>query len=127
MVAPGIKLEIDGVRDTVRAIRRIEDGANDLKQVHGRAAANVQQAVNAPVRSGKLAASVRSSGQVGAGVIRAGKASVPYAGPIHWGWPARNIKANPFLVTAAERRTPQVVEIYEQGFVDLIKKHQLDP
>lgn len=126
MGAPAVTVEIDGVRDIVRAIRKIEDGAGDLKHVHGEAASNIAGSVNPPVRTGRLAASVRSSGQAGAGVIRAGKAAVPYAGPIHWGWPRRNIKANPFLVTAAERKTPQTIDIYEDGIQALIKKHQLD-
>jgi hypothetical protein len=26
---------------------------------------------------------------------------VPYAGPIHWGWPARHIKAQPWLADTA--------------------------
>lgn len=127
MTAPALSVEIDGVRDVVKAIRKIEDGANDLRQVHGQAARTVEKAASPPVLTGRLAASIRSTGQVGAGVARAGRASVPYAGPIHWGWPARNIKANPFLLTAAEKRTPQIVDIYEKGISALIAQHHLDP
>ena len=127
MTANGISIEIDGLTDVMKAVRKIEDGADDLKQVHGDAARKIEQSVvNVPFVSGRLAASVRSTGQVGAGVIRAGKKAVPYAGPIHWGWPARGIKANPFLVTAAERKTPAVVGIYSDGMQALIKKHKLD-
>ncbi len=62
---------------------------------------------DAPVGdSGKLAQSVRATGTQRAAVIRAGRKSVPYAGPIHWGWPARNIAAQPFLTEAAEATEP---------------------
>ena len=126
-MSQAVTVEIDGVKDVVKALKRLEDGANDLKQVHGEAARNIELDVRAPVRSGVLAASVRSTGQAGAGVIRAGRAAVPYAGPIHWGHPRRNIKAQPFLVEAAERKTPKVVQIYENGIAALIKTNHLDP
>jgi len=39
--------------------------------------------------------------------VQAGRASVPYAGPIHWGWPARNIEPQPFLTDAAVATEPR--------------------
>ena len=41
-----------------------------------------------------------------------GRASVPYAGAIHWGWPARNIRAQPFLTNAAASTEPTWVAQY---------------
>ena len=38
---------------------------------------------------------------------------MPYAGPIHWGWPARNIKAQPFVVEAAQATEAEWVAMYE--------------
>jgi len=127
MTQPRVSVEIDGVKAVVRQIRKIEDGAADMKSVHKKAASAVEVAVKAPVVSGRLAGDIRSTGTAGAGVIRAGRKSVPYAGPIHWGWAKRGIKANPFLVTAAELKTPKVVDIYEDGMTALIKKHNLNP
>jgi len=65
-----------------------------------------------PRRSGRLAASIRAQGTQRAGRVAAGKKSVPYAGPIHWGWPARNIKPQPFLTDALASKQETVVEIY---------------
>lgn len=55
----------------------------------------------APKRSGTLARTVRGRGQQKGAFISAGFKRVPYAGPIHYGWPSRNIEANPFLERAA--------------------------
>lgn len=58
---------------------------------------------NAPKRTGRLAgslvaASTGTEARVSSGVV--------YAGVIHYGWAAHNIRANPFLVPAAEDSTP---------------------
>lgn len=37
---------------------------------------------------------------------------LPYANPVHWGWPAHSIAPNPFLTTAAEQTEPQWLDIY---------------
>lgn len=50
---------------------------------------------------GALAKSVRPGATTKAAVIRAGSTRVPYANPIHWGWPSRNIRQNAFVSEAA--------------------------
>jgi hypothetical protein len=37
---------------------------------------------------------------------------VPYAGPIHWGWPARHIKAQPWIYDAAQNSAEQWTGLY---------------
>jgi hypothetical protein len=66
----------------------------------------------APRRSGALAATLRGSGTQAAAIVRAGRGSVPYAGPIHWGWPARHIPAQPWIYDAAQRSTEQWTGLY---------------
>lgn len=39
--------------------------------------------------TGELLASIRGTRQIGRAVVRAGRASVPYAGSVHYGWPSR--------------------------------------
>jgi phage gpG-like protein len=53
----------------------------------------------APKRSGRLASSLRPSHTGSEAVVGSG---VVYAGVQHYGWPARNIRAHPFLVPVAE-------------------------
>jgi hypothetical protein len=52
----------------------------------------------------------------------AGRASVPYAGPIHWGWPARNISANPFLSNAAVESQPRWLTGYDSDLKKIVAK-----
>jgi len=91
----------------------------------------------APRRSGQLQATVRSSGTKTAAVIRAGNnRAVPYANPIHWGWPRqRKQKANrhpgirggdirpyPWLSRAAQKSEPRWFDLYLTAIDDILDK-----
>lgn len=66
-----------------------------------------------PYRSGALYGSIRPSGTLSAASVRAGSASVPYAGPIHYGWPARNIEPNMFIAQAVGDKLGDVRDAIE--------------
>jgi len=123
-VATRPMLEVRGARQLRDAMKEAGMSLDDLKPVHGRAAAVVAAAARsrAPVRSGRLAGSVRSSGTRRAGVVRAGRARIPYAGPIHWGWPRRHIAANTFLTDAAAATEPVWVEMYVHDVEQLLDR-----
>lgn len=125
-MADAVGVEVEG-RDLRRQLRGIEDGLADLKATHLQAGEVVRPraAAIAPKRTGRLAADIRVAGQASGAVIRAGRASVPYAGPIHFGWSARNIKPNPFLYDALDDRHDQVVDVYEERVAALVRKHNL--
>lgn len=76
----------------------------------------------APRRSGALAASLRPAGTQTKAVVRAGSNAVPYAGPIHWGWAARNIPANPFVVRVVDTSEQAITDTYLER-VDEILSH----
>lgn len=120
-------LRVEGARELRRALKQVEGGVADLKEIHAAAATLVkEQALYlVPRRSGLLASTVRSSGQVSAGVVRSGRAGVPYAGPIHFGWPARNIAPQPFLYDALDERRDEVFEMYEQRVGELVRRSGL--
>jgi hypothetical protein len=72
-----------------------------------------------PVRSGRLAKSIRAGVTARTGVVRAGTKDVPYAGPIHFGWFVRKppavggpIQPQPFLYDALDARRDEVMERY---------------
>jgi hypothetical protein len=67
----------------------------------------------APHRSGRLVGNIRAGATQKAAFVRAGGARVPYAGPVHWGWPKRNITANPFMTKAAQQTEPRWLAVYE--------------
>lgn len=117
MVYSGVQIE--GMRSLRSTLRKAGDDLTELKGVNAAAAGIAAGRAQswAPVRSGALAASVRSSGTKTAGIVRTGNnrksaSGVPYAGPIHWGWPARNIKANPFLSYSAQATEPAWIKLY---------------
>jgi hypothetical protein len=105
-----------GARQLRATMRRAGADMDDLKAANAAAAAIVAAAAvsRAPRRSGALASSVRGNRAVGKAVVMAGRAAVPYAGPIHWGWPGRGIEANPFVAAAAQDTEPVWVTAYAQ-------------
>jgi len=70
--------------------------------------------------TGRLEKSVRALGSQREGRIAAGKAKVPYAGPIHFGWSARNIQPNQFLFEAAAAAEDEVLDVYSDQIDELI-------
>lgn len=109
-------LQVDGARELRRQLKAAGDDLSDLKAANKEAAQIVElsSVALAPVTTGALMSSIRSSGTKTAGIVRAGRASLPYAGPIHWGWPKRNIKAQPFMLDAAHQSEPRWVEAYSE-------------
>lgn len=114
-------LKIEGGRQLRRTLRQAGSDLTDLKAANAQAASIVSNRAKswAPTRTGRLQSSVRSSGTKTAGIVRAGnnrksKSGVPYAAPIHWGWKARNIRANPFLSYSAQATESTWIRLYEQ-------------
>ncbi|MFE6404782.1 hypothetical protein [Streptomyces alboflavus] len=95
---------VEGGRELRRRLRTIEGGLAELKEEHKWIASFVLRlaAPGSPRRTGRLAASGRASGTQTASVIRYGGARAPYAGPIHYGWPARHIAPHEWVIRAAK-------------------------
>ena len=127
----GGRLEIEGLREISRALKDLaEDSREDMKETHRRAGDIVAAAAKplAPVRTGALSATITSSPTKYQGRVRIGRgASVPYAGPIHFGWPARRIAPQPFIYEALDGRREEVKQTYERRISDLIERHKLAP
>lgn len=126
--------EVEGGRQLRQTLKQADEQLADLKRAHAEAAqiAAEASAQLAPRRSGKLAATIRSSGTKTAGIIRAGRKSVPYAAPIHWGWNTRpsarrgwrggTIDANPFLSTGAKDSEGRWIRVYERHVAEALEK-----
>lgn len=125
----GGKIQIDGLKETQRALREMSDDLKTkMKETHRQAAEVVVEGSKryVPFRTGKLAASIRAAATMTSGKVRVGSASVPYAGPIHFGWPARSIKPQPFIYDAMDVRRQEVLEIYAARITGLIDEYNLD-
>lgn len=105
---------IAGLPRLRKALREAGESLDDLKDSNAAVASLVAgvAAARAPRRTGRLAASVRGNRAVGRAQVIAGGAALPYAGPIHWGWPARGIEAQPFASSAAVDTEPTWLSIY---------------
>lgn len=126
-------IEIEGARELRRSLKQA-GAMGDLKKASKQAAEVVvrQAVVLVPKRSGRLAKSIRAAGLQSSAEVRAGRASVPYAGPIHFGWPNRPnyargwrggpISPNPFLYEALDKRAHDVRLVYERRVAEVIQR-----
>jgi len=114
VTAPGPIIQVRGSRQLRATLRRAGDDLESMKSVHAQVAGMVTGAAvsSTPARSGRLRGSVRPGVTKTSALVRAGGAAVPYARPIHWGWPRRNIRASLFLTDPAKRSEPAWVAVY---------------
>ena len=118
----GPVVRVQGARELRATLRRAGHGLEDLKDANAKAGRMVAQwaGVRAPRRTGTLGATVRAVRAVGKAQILAGSAAVPYAGPIHWGWPARGIRAQPWMSLAAIDTEPAWLPIYQHDIQQIL-------
>lgn len=116
--------QVTGARELRRALKAAGDDLKDLKDVNKRVGDLVAGAARprTPVRSGRLVGSLRPAAAAAAVRVRAGGASLRYAGPIHWGWPAHHIVGRPFLADAATSTEPEWVDLYFREVQDVVNK-----
>lgn len=113
-MAGGGIVEVEGARELRASMKRAGEDLGDLADAHAEVAAQVAAASSAaaPRKSGNLAGTVRGNRAKTSAVVKAGRASVPYAGVIHWGWPRRNIAAHPWMTDTAKATEPAWTETY---------------
>lgn len=119
-----VGVRIEGGRALRATLKAAGSDLSELRDAHKRSATIAASAAAplAPFRTGALRASVRASGTKTSGIIRAGTARVPYAKPIHWGWPARKITPTPFLSHGAQASEPVWITVYERAVDDALGK-----
>lgn len=123
-MSPRPVVEVRGARELRRTMRKAGADMQDLKDVHREAGAIVDNRAggNAPRRTGRLVSSERVGATQTASIIRAGYKRTPYAGPIHWGWPARHITAQPWITEAAQATEPLWIARFERGIERILDK-----
>lgn len=101
-------IRVEGLREKIRALEAAGVSVTDLKEVFGGIAKDAARlaASKAPRRTGRLAASIKGSRAKNKAVVRAGRAKVPYAGAVNYGWPARNIAGRQFMQKADKAIRP---------------------
>lgn len=126
--ASGIYGKVEGLNKTLTSLQRFGVEAQDLKDVFSEIAAEGARLASsfAPKRSGRLQASIRGNKAKAKAIVIAGRARVPYAGAINYGWPKRNIKPALFMQRADAKLAPLAVEMMEQGLDRAARKAGLD-
>lgn len=124
MSTPIVGVKVTGLRELVAALKTVDKSIADEVVAINRATAEKIVPIArglAPHVSGTLAGSIRAGATRRSGTIKAGSRSVPYAQPIHWGWPSRGIEARPFLVDALNQSERLIEHEYLhelQAFLD---------
>lgn len=119
-------VKVEGLNTLRRTMREAGVAMDDLKEAHARVAAVVVARARATVPVGPPTAhlkdTIRGAGQQSAAVIRVGYASLPYSNPVHWGWPARHIKAQPFVWDAIADTQAQWFDDYVTALNTIIDR-----
>ena len=129
----GVKVE--GLSSVQRQLRKLADDvdyqAAEFLSVNKAIAAAVagDSKKFVPVLSGNLAASIREAATKKSAKVKAGggkgSSGVPYAGPIHFGWPARRIKPQPFIYEATDGRRREIAMKYAERITQIRNKYDL--
>ncbi len=120
-----VRVSITGLNAALRALSQAGADAQSMKDLMHSVGMVVVNGANPPALTGRLSASVRAGRGKTKAVVRAGGARIPYAGVIHYGWPARNIAPNPFLSNALAAKRPEAFSVFEEGIQELLKKNGL--
>lgn len=106
---------VEGLNQVVRALQQTGVDVEDLKDAFSKIASEGARiaAAEAPHKSGRLSGDVRGNRAKSKAVVTAGRKSVPYAGPINYGWPARGIQAAGFMQAADQQMQPRAVQLLE--------------
>lgn len=120
-------VRVDGLNQTLTALQRFGVEAGDLKDVMSAIADEGAQLASsfAPKRSGRLSSSIRGNKAKAKAIVIAGRARVPYAGAINYGWPNRGIRPALFMQRADAALAPKAVQMLEAGIDQLIRREGL--
>ena len=102
--------------DAGDALETLDDGHHDAARIL------LQRSLAlVPRRSGRLAGTGRAVVDAQGLHITWGSASVPYAGPINFGWPARGIRAQPFATEPLERNRSDLEAAYTSAAAGILE------
>jgi phage gpG-like protein len=116
-----VKVEVENLRQLQRALRQVEDGADDLKDANAKVAKIVASSVRAaaPRRTGRLASSVK--GNRAQRVARI-SSNLIYAPIQNFGWPGHGIEAQHFAERGVDESRPRWMGAYEKDLQQLARK-----
>lgn len=122
-----VTLRVTGLRSTLRAMSAAGADAEDMKDLMSEIGSIVVRAAVPLTRrdTGTLAGTIRAGRGKTKSVVRMGGARARYAGPMHYGWPARHIAPRPSLVLALQGHAGQILTRLDEGLAQLLDEHDL--
>lgn len=116
-------IRIEGLSRAVRQLESFGVGLEDLRSAFARIASEAVPTYQrfTPVRSGRLRGDYRTARTKNRAVLYVGRAAVPYAKPINYGWPARNITGANFVAKGDAVEAPRALAAIEDDINRLIR------
>lgn len=114
MAGGPVTVEVQGADEVAATMKQCAHDLADMSDANRQAADIFVEASRpmAPHRTGRLASATFAQWEKdSAGFVN----DEPYFGPIHYGWPAHNIEAQPFVDEATDATTDQWMAVYRDA------------
>lgn len=121
-------ITITGVKEVIDTLNKLNKDIESNIELNKELSTTLSQKASAmaPVLTGALASSVKGNPSAEKAQIMAGSAAVPYAGVIEYGWPDKNIDAQPYLNPAVNDNMGYIIEKYNDSIQKAIKQYDLN-
>ena len=121
-------ISIQGVKEVTDSLNKMARDLESNIELNKELSTTLSQKASAlaPKLTGALASSVVGNPSAEKAQIMAGSAAVPYAGVIEYGWPDRNIDAQPYLNPAVNDNMGYIIEKYNDSIQKAIKQYDLN-
>jgi phage gpG-like protein len=121
-------ISIQGVKEVTDSLSKMARNLESNIELNKELSTTLSQKASAlaPRLTGALASSVQGNPSAEKAQILAGSAAVPYAGVIEYGWPDRNIDAQPYLNPAVNDNMGYIIEKYNDSIQKAIKQYDLN-
>jgi len=122
------EITITGVKEVKDTLNKLGKDLESNIELNKELSSTLSQKASAmaPRLTGALASSVKGNPSAEKAQILAGSAAVPYAGVQEYGWPEKNINAQPYLRPAVHNNMGYIIEKYNESIQKAIKKYNLD-
>ncbi|MFC9846652.1 hypothetical protein ACFWFF_37575 [Streptomyces sp. NPDC060223] len=126
-MAGGVRITIEGLGETVSSLEGFSVKASDLQNAFQRIGGTISREARGitPVKTGRLANSIKQSKAKSKATVKAGGARVPYAGVQNYGG-YHNIEAKFFLTRALNNNEQRSVTEIERELSTLISQFHLN-
>lgn len=122
------EVRVTGLREFVDHCKALGVSIEDMRSAFSTVAAlgAATAASYAPKRTGALASDLRGSHARDRAVVTAGRTTVPYAGPINYGWAAHGIRGAFFMQKTDEVWAPYALTRLKQEVDKKIRQEGLE-